>query len=121
MVSRMFIKYGGQVLARDNKTSSLHEICFIVLGLNLFAISRVKVTIPCKEIKSITKEKTAKVIPNAVQVNTVSDKYFFSSFTSRDKTYLMMFRVWQNALLSHVSNLNCILTGNSAMVSLNIF
>ena len=59
--------------------------------------------IPCHTIKSITKEKTAKVIPNAIQINVDKEKHFFSSFTSRDKTYLMMFRVWQNALLAHVS------------------
>ncbi|XP_067928922.1 protein Aster-A-like isoform X2 [Watersipora subatra] len=62
------------------------------------------VMIECKEIKSITKEKTARVIPNAIQINTLTDKYSFSSFSSRDKTYLLMFRVWQNSLLDKVMN-----------------
>ena len=50
----------------------------------------------------MTKEKTARVIPNAIGVTTNSDKYFFTSFGARDKTYLMLFRVWQNALMDQV-------------------
>ncbi|CAL4093293.1 unnamed protein product, partial [Meganyctiphanes norvegica] len=56
-------------------------------------------SIRCKEIVSMTKEKTALVIPNAIQINSDSDKNFFTSFASRDKTYLMLFRIWQNALM----------------------
>lgn len=41
----------------------------------------------------------AKVIPNAILISTENDKHFLTSFTSRDKTYLMLFRVWQNALM----------------------
>lgn len=48
---------------------------------------------------AITKEKTALVIPNAILVSTTNEKYFITSFTSRDKAYLMLFRVWQNALM----------------------
>lgn len=48
---------------------------------------------------AITKEKTALVIPNAILVSTMNEKYFITSFTSRDKAYLMLFRVWQNALM----------------------
>ena len=50
----------------------------------------------------MTKERTARVIPNAVQICTPTDKYFFTSFAARDKTYLMLFRVWQNALMDQV-------------------
>lgn len=50
-------------------------------------------------MSAITKEKTALVIPNAVLISTRTEKHFFTSFASRDKTYLMLFRVWQNALL----------------------
>lgn len=52
-----------------------------------------------KEVTAITKEKTARVIPNAISVSTVSEKHFFTSFTTRDKAFLMLFRVWQNALM----------------------
>ncbi|KAM8902352.1 protein Aster-B isoform 8-T9 [Spinachia spinachia] len=56
-------------------------------------------TVRLKDICSMTKEKTARLIPNAIQVCTDSEKHFFSSFGARDRTYMMMFRLWQNALL----------------------
>ncbi|XP_072248917.1 protein Aster-B isoform X4 [Leuresthes tenuis] len=56
-------------------------------------------TVRLKDICSMTKEKTARLIPNAIQVCTDTDKHFFTSFGARDRTYMMMFRLWQNALL----------------------
>lgn len=77
----------------------------------------------------MTKEKTARLIPNAIQVCTDTEKvmsrllltcttsstrasphsdgfhssqHFFTSFGARDRTYMMMFRLWQNALLDKV-------------------
>lgn len=70
-------------------------ICFYA---NIFRWETV-LTITAKEISAVTKEKTARVIPNAIQITTNKDKYFFTSFGARDKTYLMLFRIWQNALL----------------------
>lgn len=52
-----------------------------------------------KDICSLTKEKTARLIPNAIQLCTDNEKHFFTSFGARDRTYMMMFRLWQNALL----------------------
>ncbi|XP_047449764.1 protein Aster-B isoform X2 [Mugil cephalus] len=56
-------------------------------------------TVRLKDICSMTKEKTARLIPNAIQVCTDNEKHFFTSFGARDRTYMMMFRLWQNALL----------------------
>lgn len=53
-----------------------------------------------KDVTSITKEKTVLVIPNAISICTPKEKYFFSSFTTRDKTFLILFRVWQNTLMN---------------------
>jgi hypothetical protein len=53
-------------------------------------------------VTAVTKEKTALVIPNAIQINTDSDKHFFCSFGARDKTYVVLFRTWQQALLDQV-------------------
>lgn len=53
-----------------------------------------------KDITAIAKEKTAKVIPNAILLSTESEKYFLTSFATRNKAFLMLFRVWQNALLN---------------------
>ncbi|XP_006814226.1 protein Aster-B-like, partial [Saccoglossus kowalevskii] len=57
------------------------------------------ITVKCKDVTAITKERTARVIPNAIQLCTHTEKYFFTSFASRDKTFMILFRLWQNALL----------------------
>nr|XP_033770254.1 protein Aster-A isoform X2 [Geotrypetes seraphini] len=57
------------------------------------------ISIQLKNIRCIKKEKTAKLIPNAIQVCTESDKHFFTSFGARDRSFLLIFRLWQNALL----------------------
>lgn len=56
-------------------------------------------TMKLKNVTAVTKEKTALVIPNAILICTENDKHFFTSFTARDNAYLMLFRVWQNALM----------------------
>ena len=60
------------------------------------------VSIRWKDVTAITKEKTALVIPNAILITTATNKFFFASFGSRDKTYVMIFKIWQNALLEKV-------------------
>uniref|UniRef100_A0AAY5EQR3 VASt domain-containing protein n=1 Tax=Electrophorus electricus TaxID=8005 RepID=A0AAY5EQR3_ELEEL len=57
------------------------------------------ITIPLREVTNLTKEKTAKLIPNAIQISTDQDKHFFTSFGARDRSYMMIFRLWQNALM----------------------
>ncbi|CAB3365406.1 Hypothetical predicted protein [Cloeon dipterum] len=57
------------------------------------------VTVPWRQVTGLTKEKTALVIPNAILVTTNNERYFLTSFGARDKTFLMLFRIWQNALL----------------------
>ncbi|KAM7351419.1 GRAM domain containing 1B isoform 2-T2 [Cochliomyia hominivorax] len=57
-------------------------------------------TIKWEDVTSITKEKTALVIPNAISICTLKEKYFFSSFTTRDTTFLILFRVWQNTMMN---------------------
>ncbi|XP_066462549.1 protein Aster-A isoform X1 [Eleutherodactylus coqui] len=57
------------------------------------------ITIQLKDIRCVKKEKTAKVIPNAIQVCTETEKHFFTSFGARDRSFLLIFRLWQNALL----------------------
>jgi hypothetical protein len=60
------------------------------------------VSLRWKDVTAITKEKTALVIPNAILVCTEGEKLFFTSFCARDKTYLILFRVWQNTLMDKV-------------------
>lgn len=74
----------------------MNYICFYA---NIFKWETC-VVIKCRDIASLTKAKTARVIPNAIQLITkTGDKFILTSFAARDKTYVMMFRVWQNALL----------------------
>ncbi|XP_032262456.1 protein Aster-C isoform X3 [Phoca vitulina] len=47
----------------------------------------------------MTKEKTARLIPNAIQIVTEGEKFFFTSFGARERSYLSIFRLWQNVLL----------------------
>ncbi|XP_039383716.1 protein Aster-C isoform X5 [Mauremys reevesii] len=57
------------------------------------------ISIALKDITFMTKEKTARLIPNAIQIVTEGEKFFFTSFSARDRSYLSIFRLWQNALL----------------------
>ena len=47
----------------------------------------------------VTKEKTAKIIPNAIGLMTLEhEKHVFSSFISRDTTFKLMTRLWKKAM-----------------------
>jgi len=57
-----------------------------------------------KDIVKITKEKTAKVIPNAIEIRSnKNEKYFFASFATRDKSYSIIFKIWQTILINQVN------------------
>lgn len=58
-----------------------------------------KIMLNMKDITSMSREKTAKWIPNAIQITTISEKLFFSSFSAREKSFQGIFRLWQNILL----------------------
>uniref|UniRef100_A0A803V7B9 Queuine tRNA-ribosyltransferase accessory subunit 2 n=1 Tax=Ficedula albicollis TaxID=59894 RepID=A0A803V7B9_FICAL len=60
------------------------------------------ISIALKDITFMTKEKTARLIPNAIQIATKGEKFFFTSFSARDRSYLSIFRLWQNVLLDKV-------------------
>ncbi|XP_035734691.1 protein Aster-B-like isoform X7 [Vespa mandarinia] len=84
-----------EILVHGRLYVSQNYVCFYA---NIFMWETL-VSLRWKDVTSITKEKTALVIPNAILICTVSDKFFLTSFGARDKTYLMLFRVWQNALI----------------------
>lgn len=44
----------------------------------------------------ISKEKTVKIIPNAIAVATNDERHVFSSFISRESAYQLMVKIWQN-------------------------
>ncbi|XP_029003004.1 protein Aster-C [Betta splendens] len=58
-----------------------------------------KISLMLKDIVNVTREKTARLIPNAVQIYTNAEKFFFTSFSAREKSYQAVFRMWQSALV----------------------
>ncbi|KRF81367.1 uncharacterized protein Dvir_GJ10381, isoform C [Drosophila virilis] len=84
------------ILVQGRLYVSQNYVCF---HANIFSWETY-VSIKWKDVTAITKEKTALVIPNAITISTAREKYFFATFASRDKSYLMLFRVWQNTLLN---------------------
>lgn len=65
-----------------------------------------KFAITHSSVRSITKEKTAMIIPNAVAVSTGGEKYMFTSFLYRDHAYGVMTQAWNKA--SHRNSLSMI-------------
>ncbi|KRT81636.1 hypothetical protein AMK59_6039 [Oryctes borbonicus] len=56
-----------------------------------------KLLIPLLSVQKITKEKTARIIPNAIGITTLEDKHVFGSLMSRDNAYRYMYDVWDRA------------------------
>ncbi|KAJ6634735.1 Protein Aster-B, partial [Pseudolycoriella hygida] len=54
-----------------------------------------KLLIPITSVVKISKEKTAKIIPNAVGVTTADERHVFGSFMSREAAYILMLSVWR--------------------------
>ncbi|KAL2085142.1 hypothetical protein ACEWY4_018462 [Coilia grayii] len=59
-----------------------------------------KIVLKLGDVTIVTKEKTARWIPNAIQISTNTEKLFFTSFPAREKSFLSIFRMWQNVLLN---------------------
>ncbi|XP_046738651.1 GRAM domain-containing protein 2A-like isoform X1 [Diprion similis] len=56
-----------------------------------------KILIPTASVLKISKEKTARIIPNAVAIATEEDRHVFCSLLSRDSTFKLMKQVWDAA------------------------
>ncbi|CAF2512240.1 unnamed protein product [Rotaria sp. Silwood2] len=53
-----------------------------------------------QDIIRITREKTAKAIPNPIEIRSnKNEKNIFASFATRDKSYAMIYRIWQTVLI----------------------
>ncbi|CAF4262233.1 unnamed protein product [Rotaria socialis] len=74
---------------------SQNYLCFYANILNW----KTSLYLKFQDIVAIAREKTAKVIPNAIEIKSnKAEKYFFASFVARDKSYALMLRIWQNVL-----------------------
>ncbi len=59
-----------------------------------------------QDIVLITREKTAKVIPNAIELKSnKNERYFFASFATRDKSYSLIYKIWQIVLTNQVTRI----------------
>ncbi|KAL7840769.1 hypothetical protein AOLI_G00260920 [Acnodon oligacanthus] len=58
-----------------------------------------KIMLNMRDIASMSREKTARLIPNAIQICSNTEKLFFTSFSAREKSYQTIFRLWQNILM----------------------
>ncbi|XP_017797405.1 PREDICTED: uncharacterized protein LOC108578557 [Habropoda laboriosa] len=57
-----------------------------------------KLLIPTASVLKISKERTARIIPNAVAVATEEERHVFGSLLSRESTFNLMKQVWVAAL-----------------------
>lgn len=57
-----------------------------------------RLLIPTVSVLKISKEKTARIIPNAVAVATEEERHVFASLLSRDSTFQLMKQVWTAAM-----------------------
>ncbi|XP_037076702.1 uncharacterized membrane protein C20F10.07-like [Pollicipes pollicipes] len=57
-----------------------------------------RILIPCSLVLAITKEKTARIIPNAVAVVSSEGRHVFGSLLSRDSAFETMVRVWRKEI-----------------------
>uniref|UniRef100_A0A0L8GL33 GRAM domain-containing protein n=1 Tax=Octopus bimaculoides TaxID=37653 RepID=A0A0L8GL33_OCTBM len=78
--------YQGDILLQGHLYISLGWFCFY---------SKIRgrgrhIEIPLDNVLCVTKEKTAFIIPNAIGVQTTTEKYVFGSFVSRDAAYNLM-------------------------------
>lgn len=71
-----------------------------------------KLLIPIASVTRISKEKTVKIIPNAIAVATLEERHVFSSFLSREAAYRLMVAVWTETL----PMCNIEVTGSSAQL-----
>ncbi|XP_069137741.1 protein Aster-C-like isoform X1 [Argopecten irradians] len=93
----------GDILLQGNLYVSQNWFCFYS---RIRGRGRLQ-EIPMEKVISITREKTALIIPNAIGLQTAQEKYVFGSFISRDNTYKFLYSLWkktqqQNDMLVHI-------------------
>ncbi|CAF3846534.1 unnamed protein product [Rotaria magnacalcarata] len=79
---------------------SVNYVCFYACFLKWSE----SLCIAYKDIISITREKSAKVVPNAIKLRTKNQEHFVASYIPRERIFIAIFRLWQNALLEQQLN-----------------
>ena len=106
------------ILAHGRLYVTQEHFCFYanIFGWETFLV------LACKDILAIAREKTAHVIPNAIKITARCEQpspspqngelrgtpgvkhYFFTSFVSRETSFQVLMKVWQNVLIgSHMT------------------
>lgn len=106
------------ILAHGRMYVSQEHFCFYanIFGWETFLV------LPCRNITAIVRDKTVHVIPNAIKITTQGEDpsgeasnlrrskrpgmkhYFFTSFLSRETSFQVLMKVWQNVLIgSHMN------------------
>lgn len=76
------------------------SVNYIAFYSNLFSWIT-KLVVRLRDVSEVFKANTARIIPNAIQIITThGEKHVFASFVARDKSYVMMLRIWQNNLMN---------------------
>jgi hypothetical protein len=78
---------------------------FVCFYCNHFGVEK-KIRIPYKQIRTMTKENTAMVLPNAIEIKTSKNAYMFRSFLARDEAYSLINNVWRNYKLAQAQEIN---------------
>eukprot|EP00057_Strongylocentrotus_purpuratus_P019479 XP_011673953.1 PREDICTED: uncharacterized protein LOC100891509 isoform X3 [Strongylocentrotus purpuratus] len=81
------------ILLQGRMFVSENWLCF---HSNIFSYEK-QIAIKVETITKITKERTAFVVPNAIGLQTPSEKHIFGSLLSRHSTHQLLYRVWKNA------------------------
>ena len=94
----------GRILIHGRLYVTNKFLCFYS---NLFSVEK-KLRIPFNHIKSITKENTAMVIPNAICITTfrrnITKEYIFRSFWDRDECYRIIADVLKRSQLKDLTS-----------------
>ncbi|GAV02450.1 hypothetical protein RvY_13015 [Ramazzottius varieornatus] len=83
------------ILVQGRLYVSQYHICFYAKILAW----ETTICTPWKTVTALSKERTAKIIPNALSYTTeTGEQNYFTSFGQRDKIFTNLYRIWQGAL-----------------------
>ncbi|CAF1129073.1 unnamed protein product [Rotaria sordida] len=89
------------ILMHGRMFLSVNYICFHTCFLKW----KESLCIAYKDILSVKRAKSAKVLPNAIKLRTKNhEQYYFASYIPRERIFITVFRLWQNALLEQPLN-----------------
>ncbi|XP_071964690.1 uncharacterized protein [Antedon mediterranea] len=83
--------YVKDILLQGRLYVSKNWLCF---HSNIFGFET-RVTVAIGEVKDVTRERTALIVPNAIGIHTENEKYVFGSLMSRSATYKLITRILQ--------------------------